>query len=218
MDCKFNSEKDLISSFLYNYKIFKNEIVVEEISIRFGNIDIVSIENVELPFSNKQIKVLSKPAGALVFTKIKNKRPISKERLLKSIGLSESTLDNILYELLHCELIYREGNNYYRTIQFEFPKTIVTGYEAKLRDFNKAFFQAKGNKQYTDYSYIVFPMDMARVIMEKKINLLKENGIGLIGVSKEKSKCFLKATKSDMMQNHIRLLNLAKVNLIISYS
>lgn len=218
MVSKFNSEKDLVKFFLNNYKRFKDEIVVEEISIRFGNIDIVSIENVKLPFSDKQIMILSKPGGALVFTKIKNKRPISKEKLLKGVGLSQSTLDNILYELINCKLIHKEGNNYFRVLQFDFPKTIVTGYEAKLRDFNKAFFQAKGNKQYTDYSYIVFPMNMAGTIIDKKANLLKENGIGLIGVSKEECICFLKATKSYTMQNHTRLLNLAKANLITSYS
>lgn len=65
--------------------------------IKFGNIDIITIKNMLLPFSEVQIKGLSKPAGALLFTRIKNELPISKQRLSVSIGLSISTtLDNVL--------------------------------------------------------------------------------------------------------------------------
>ena len=216
MNNKFNLELDLVNVFMSNYKKIEKEIVVTEMPIRFGNIDIVSIKNMNLPFSDEQIKVLSRPAGALVFAKIKNERPISKAKLSVSFGLSQSTLDNTLYELLNCKLIYKEEDNYYRAVKFVFPKTIVTGYEAKLKDFNKAFYQAKGNKEYVDYSYLVFPFEAAKNILEKKNDLLHDNGIGLIGVSETKVKLFLRAKKSAKMKNHIRLLNIAKANVIVS--
>lgn len=216
MKNKFNLELDLVKAFQSNFKKLENEIVILEMPIRHGNIDVVSIKNFDLPFSNKQITALSKPSSALVFTRIKNKRPISKEKLSVSIGLSQSTLNNTLYELLDCELIYKENDNYYRAMKFEFPKTVVTGYEAKLKDFNKAFYQAKSNKDYIDYSYLVFPMDMAKNVFKKRINLLQENGIGLIGVSEIKSEQLLRATKSKRMRGYIRLLNLAKANKIVS--
>lgn len=71
------------------------------------------------------------------------------------------------YELQRCELIYKENNNYYRRLRFVFPKTNTTGYEAKLMDFNKSFYQAKSNKVYVDYSYLVFPMNIAENICER---------------------------------------------------
>lgn len=63
-----------------------------------------------------------------------------------------------------------------------------------------------------DYSYLVFPIDIANRLLMKKETLMLNNGIGLIGVSNTKIVTLLKATKSEKMRNHIRLLSLAKVN------
>lgn len=60
-----------------------------ELPIRFGNIDVVSIKNSNLPFSKNQIETLSKPAAALIFTKIKNERPISKNILIKTVKFKD---------------------------------------------------------------------------------------------------------------------------------
>lgn len=213
----FRLESELVETFTTLYMKSRYEVMVKELPIRFGNIDVVSIKNPHLPLSDTQIEVLSKPACALVFTKIKNERPISKHTLVNSLGLSKSTAEHTIYDLLNVDLIAKDSNNHFtRKSKFVFPKTIVTGYEAKLTDFNKAFYQAKGNKDYVDYSYLIFPLDICERIFERKKNLLQENGIGLIGVSKNKTYIFLKATKLEKMKNHVRLLNLAKANKMIN--
>ncbi|EGK9405202.1 hypothetical protein IOU02_001902 [Listeria monocytogenes] len=51
--------------------------------------------------------------------------------------------------------------------------------------------------------------------MEKKKNLILDNGLGLIGVSETKMHMLVKASKSEKMKNHIRLLSLAKVNKVV---
>lgn len=213
MNTIFKLESRLVDSFVSLYKKSDLEVLVTELPIRFGNIDVVGIKNSDLPFSSSQVETLSKPAAALIFTKIKNERPITKETLIKGLGLSKSTIDHTLYDLLSVGLVEKnESGCYLRKIKFIFPKTVVTGYEAKLTDFNKAFYQAKNNKEYVDYSYLVFPIDIANKLLEKKIALMSDNGIGLIAVSETKIITLLKATKSEKMRDHIRLLNLAKVN------
>lgn len=213
---EFKLESDLVRAFIKYYSAFKKEVIVEEMPIRFGNIDVVSIKSIYLPFTNEQIKTLSKPSCALVFTKVKNNRPISKKKLLISIGLSESTLNNVLHELVHCDLIVIDNEKYTRKSSFIFPKTTITGYEAKLKDFNKAFFQAKNNRDYVDYSYLVFPDCIANNILIKKRELLVNNNIGLIAVSKNTSKILLKAKRTEEMSDHIRLLSIAKARVAIS--
>ncbi|EDN9715787.1 hypothetical protein GJB75_10795, partial [Listeria monocytogenes] len=68
----FRLESMLVDTFITLYKKKDFEILVSELPIRFGNIDVVSIKNSNLPFSKNQIDILSKPAAALIFTKIKN--------------------------------------------------------------------------------------------------------------------------------------------------
>lgn len=214
MNDEFKLEVELVDFFLKTFFIEKKENIIEEMPIRFGNIDVVSIKSISLPFNKQQILTLSKPACALLFTLIKNSRPISKRNLIKRAGLSDSTINNVLYELQNVQLIKKQGENFVRNEIFIFPKTTITGYEAKLKDFNKAFFQAKNNKDYVDYSYLVFPEKVAKKIFTKKRELLEKNNIGLISVSLSDSKILLKAKKTKNMSDYIRLLNIAKANSI----
>ena len=134
MKVEFERESELVDVFVENYFTTLNELIIKEMPIRFGNIDVVGIENINLPFTDKQIITLSKPSCALLFTMIKNSRPVSRKTLIKKAGLSESTINNVLYELQNVQLIKKDGENFLRNSTFVFPKTIVTGYEAKLKE------------------------------------------------------------------------------------
>ncbi len=210
MVIEYKLESLLVDSFIKTLRNFEDQVIVREMDIRHGNIDIVVIQSAHLPFSVEQIQILSKPASALIFSYLKNKQYISKLTLQKNVGLSSSSLENTLNELLKVGLIEKDENKYKRKEIFEFPKTAITGYEAKLKNFNKAFYQAKNNRFYVDYSYVVFPIEVANRIFEKHKNLLVANGIGLIGVSESGTKKFIRAKKNHVMKNHVRLLNVAK--------
>lgn len=213
MEKIFEFESDLVSSFIKNYTFTKNEILVEELSIRFGNIDIVSIKKNCIDFSHEQMQVLAKPSNALVFTRIKNLRPITKNTLFKSLGLSNTTIESSLNELSSNNLIIKNQKGIYtRNTNYIFPKTTITGFEAKLSDFNKAFYQAKSNQEYVDYSYLIFPMNQAKKIIDTKSDLLKKFNIGLIGVDQFKTAIFIKANRSKKIKQYIRLLGIAKAN------
>ncbi|MFP7278846.1 hypothetical protein SFC11_05765 [Exiguobacterium indicum] len=209
----FEFESELVSSFIKNYTFATNEILVEELSIRFGNIDIVSIKKNCIDLTHEQMQVLAKPSNALVFTRIKNLRPITKTTLFKSLGLSNTTIESSLNELSSNDLIIKSQKGIYtRNTNYIFPKTIITGFEAKLSDFNKAFYQAKNNQEYVDYSYLIFPMNQAEKIENTKSDLLKKFNIGLIGVDQINTVVFIKASRSKKIKQYIRLLGIAKAN------
>lgn len=206
----FNYEKNLVDSFITNYFDEKNNLTLRELPIRWGNIDIVYIlGNKKVPFNLKQIEALSKPSNAKIFMRIKKNRPISKKTLFNDLGLSKNTFDNCVHKLISLNLIYKDINgNYIRGIDYEFPKVKIYGYEAKLIDYNKAFYQACINKSYVDYSYMVFPMDVANKIKKIYFSILKENNIGLIGVDKKNSKILIKASKNKNIKSYIKLMTL----------
>lgn len=217
MNNLFDYEVELVNKFInLKFKVSSRSVTTTEVPIRWGNIDIVNIKNNYIPFSKEQCKVLSKASNARIFLKIKKDRGISKDKLINEKGMSNSTILNCINQLIKVKLIIKKDKLYYRNIDFTFPKIIITGYEAKLTDYNKAFFQANINKEYVDYSYIVFPMNIANKILVKYRDILIRHGIGLIGVSKTKQIRLIKAKRANNVKQYIRLANLVQTNLTAS--
>lgn len=212
MNKLFRYERELVKTFQEKYFLKKDILLINEMKIRWGNIDLVEVSDVALPFSQEQCRVLSKPSCAKVFMRLKNKKLLSKQKLFAGLGLSESTFNRVLLELQKENLIVRENNNYRRAVEFVFPNVVITGYEAKLTDYHKALFQARVNKQYVDYSYMVFPMDVAENIMKKYGAIIDSFHLGLIGVSHEKTKVYIKPKRDKVMKPYVRLMNLVISN------
>lgn len=206
----FEYEKDLVNVFKKTYFNNKTCIFIDEMPIRWGNIDVVSITNTKLPFTTNQLFTLSNPTSAKLFLKTKKNRPITEKSLIKNIGASENTCKVALRNLLKNNLIEKKEELYYRAINFTFPKVVISGYEAKLIDYNKAFFQSCLNRNYVDLSYMVFPLNVAIKILDQHKDILKKNGIGLIGTSSNKSITLLKAQKQSDIKDYLRLINLTK--------
>ncbi|MGN1168035.1 MAG: hypothetical protein ACI4S2_16565 [Lachnospiraceae bacterium] len=204
----FRYEKDLVDMFAEQYSSKHQTLLIREMKIRWGNIDLVEINNMSLPFSKQQCQVLSKPSCAKIFMRLNNKKLLTKKTLFEGLGLSESTFNRALSELIKEHLIVREENKFRRNIDFVFPKVVISGYEAKLTDYSKALFQARQNKEFVDYSYMVFPMDVAENIMEKHKDTICTFNLGLIGVSPDKTKVYIKPHKNKPMKPYIRLMNL----------
>ncbi|MBQ4634212.1 MAG: hypothetical protein IJB71_02560 [Bacilli bacterium] len=214
MNNYFNYEIDLVNKFIdIKFKTSPRSITTVEVPIRWGNIDIINIKNNYIPFNNEQCKILSKTSNSRIFLKTKKNRGISKQMLLSEKGMSEKTIQNCINQLIKTKLIIKKEGLYYRNIEFTFPKVIITGYEAKLTDYNKAFYQALINKEYVDYSYMIFPMDIAYKIIDKYHDILQNNGIGLIGVSNTKQKTLLKAKRIKEIKQYVRLSNLIQTNI-----
>lgn len=213
----FDYEIDLVKKFLeFKKDDLSHSITTIEVPVRWGNIDIVSIKNNFMPFNDEQCLVLSKVSNARIFLKTKKNQGISKTKLLSINGMSSSTIENSINQLIKSGLVVKNNNLYYRNIDFSFPKVVISGYEAKLSDYNKAVYQAIINKEYVDYSYMVFPMDVAQKILNTKSEFLISNGIGLIGVSNKKQKVLLKPKKIKEIKQYFRLVNIIQTNLCIN--
>lgn len=206
----FSYEEDLVNTFINSFFEKKNKLSLKELPIRWGNIDIAFIiGNKKVPFDLEQIKALSKPSNAKIFMRIKKNRPISKKTLFSELGISEVTFDNCIRTLIALKLIRKDNDdNFIRSIDYEFPRVKIYGYEAKLTDYNKAFYQSCINKNYVDYSYIVFPMNVAIKIKEIHSSTLKDNNIGLIGVDNNRYKTLIKASKNNNIKPYIKLISL----------
>lgn len=62
MEKTFRYEKDLVNSFQKKHHLKSNAIIIKEMKIRWGNIDLVEISKNKFPFNTEQSKVLSKPS------------------------------------------------------------------------------------------------------------------------------------------------------------
>lgn len=209
MEKIFRYERDLVECFQEHHSLLSNTLLIAEMKIRWGNIDLVEISNASHPFTSEQCKILIKPSCAKIFMRLKNKRPISKEKLFIGLGLSNSTFNKSISELIKVKLIINEDDLFYRNIDFIFPNVIITGYEAKLTDYNKALYQACINKEYVDYSYMVFPLEIAKNISTKYDKVIKSFNLGLIGVAPDKSFILIKSKRNEPIKPYIRLMNLA---------
>ena len=208
----FKTEKELVDAFIKNAEK-ENKLIVREFGIRHGNIDVAIIDNLDLPFDENQTLSLSRPSNAAVYMRLKNDEYMSFKDLTNRIGYSPRTIRNCIRELKLLSLIQEDKNNkdfYKRAIPFMMPKTIIKGYEAKLRDFLKVYFQAINNIKYVDYSYIVLPMDKALDIKHDWGDRLKKDKIGIIGVNEDTNRIMIKATKLNEMNDFNRFLNLTK--------
>ena len=218
MKNSFDYEIELVKKFLElnQSKSSQDSITTIEVPVRWGNIDIVEIKNNDLPFNTEQSNVLSKISNSRVFLKTKKNRGISKKSLLLMKGMSKSTIESSLNQLVKVNLIIKKDGLYYRNMEFSFPKVVITGYEAKLIDYKKAVFQAMINKDYVDYSYLIFPIEIAEKICKKNVDFLMANGIGLIGVSTKQMKVLIRARKIKEVKEYSRLVNLVQTNLCLS--
>lgn len=205
----FKYEYELVDYFIKNLNVQDN-ILIREMNTRYGNIDVVRINSYELPFNLEQIETLSKPSCSRIFVYLKNKRYVCEDSIINNIGLSKSTLKSSLCELVSKKLIIKNENKFRRYKEFNFPKTTVTGYEAKLTDFKKAYYQAISNYKFVDYSYLVFPIAIAINIEKNYGTTLRESKVGLIGVSTEFNEVIIRANKIYEMSDSIRLLSLSK--------
>lgn len=197
----FNYEIDLQNTFI---DMLKNDCpenqIIPEFNARFGNVDIVSVcyySNHRL--SKKQAAVLSNYQNSKVIGYL-NKRAIRTfDFLLMHTGYTESSLKSSISKLIKSNLIIEvDKSRYLINPDFEFPNLQISSYEAKLKDWKRAVIQANINKQFSNYSFIVLPLNLALRLKEQKTDIFTAYNIGLIGVD-ELSYNFLVKPKKEVI-------------------
>lgn len=197
----FNYEVELQNRFIEQLKVNnRDNLVVPEFNARFGNVDIVSVNyRNQHRLSKEQASVLSVYQNSKVIGYL-NKNAIRKyDFLLHQTGYTNSSLKTSLSKLIKSALVIEvEKNRFIINPEFEFPNLQISSYEAKLKDWKRAIIQANINKQFSSYSYIVVPLDLAQKLSTSKLDIFKSYNIGLIGVSNEISEYLIRPRKESL--------------------
>ncbi|MGG5342908.1 hypothetical protein [Enterococcus sp. AZ192] len=216
----FSTELELQNSF-HNHlqkRITTNESIIDEFNARFGNVDIVKVtNNSDYTFNNDQANILAEFRYARIVSLLHNKAIRTIDYIVKTSGYDYNTVKYILKKLVFFDIVYEINNGRYLIHDnFSFPFLEFTSYEAKLHDWKKAIIQANNNKNFSTYSYVVFPDETAKKLATNKNDYFKYNNIGLIGVTKEGYKTYINVKKKviPLKKNATLISSIAKFMLL----
>lgn len=180
-----------------------NERVLSEFNARFGNVDIVQVIVEDSHLMNyEQARLLANYQSAKVISYLYKKAIRTFDYLMKRTDYNDKVLANLLSKLIKTNIIEEVApKRYVISNNFRFPLLQFISYEAKLTDWKKAILQATINKKFSSYSYVVFPLELAKRLKEKNNNYFKNQNVGLIGVSEDKIEYFYKPKKDRIKLN-----------------
>lgn len=216
----FSTELKLQNSF-HNHlqkRIATNESIIDEFNARFGNVDIVKVtNNSDYIFRNDQANILAEFRYARIVSLLHNNSIRTIDYIVKTSGYDFNTVKYILKKLVFFDIVYEVNNGRYLIHDnFSFPFLEFTSYEAKLHDWKKAIIQANNNKNFSTYSYVVFPDETAKKLATNKNDYFKYNNIGLIGVTTEGYKTYINVKKKviPLKKNATLISSIAKFMLL----
>lgn len=217
----FNYEIELQNRFIEQLKAnTQDNLVIPEFNARFGNVDIVSVNyRNKHRLSKEQASVLSIYQNSKVIGYL-NKNAIRKyDFLLRQTGYTDSSLKASLSKLIKSDLVIEvKKNRFIINPDFEFPNLQISSYEAKLKDWKRAIIQANINKQFSNYSYIVLPLNLAQKLSVSKLDVFRSYNIGLIGVSNETTEYLVRPKKESLLlkKNPSFISSIAKLETLYS--
>jgi hypothetical protein len=194
----FSSELELQKCFLnhLNDSLCSSEKLFEEFSARFGNVDIIKIDQCGVfNISQLQASTLLTHSNAFVVALLHKNCSRTINFLIKKTGYTKSYILNIVNALKKANIIYEVSNQKYQICSdFKFPNLKFTSYELKLKDWRKAMLQAQKNFSFSSKSYVVMPDNIACNLYKKYLFAFETYNIGLIGVTKEYSKTYIESS------------------------
>jgi len=125
-------------------------------------------------FSNENWMGISKILSCLSY-----KRGYTVNYILRKTGFNESQLEKMLSQLVNKNILQKDDKNKYfiqKTIVI--PQLSIVSFELKIDNWKRALFQAIRYKTFSDYSYIVMPIEK-RNILEKNIEIFIANNVGI---------------------------------------
>ena len=181
----FRYEKDMIPVLKIFFKERYNQnLSVEELNTGIGIADIVFTKKInkrDYYFDNFELLY-----HTLAIINKKNKR-ISEIDFVSRF--SKKQIKSIVEKYLSMELIeeYNSGNFYVKN-KLTPSITEFLAIEAKLRDWKNGYFQALRYKNFAQKSFLALPSEYIHRVDK---NLLRQNNIGLISVSIDKTRIII---------------------------
>jgi DNA-binding transcriptional ArsR family regulator len=105
---------------------------------------------------------------------------LSTEELVRRIGVSRPVLRKWVRELVEAKLIEKEAGDSYRLIASQkIPKVEICSFELKLKNWQRALYQATRYRSFSQRVFVVMPPYSAEVAYKHKL-LFERANIGLV--------------------------------------
>lgn len=188
----FNSEQELVNTFLSVYKKFFNnffkktvvrQFAIEEFDSKFGIADIVIGSYIPYLSSQKLRKGID-PNWLTPLVHLDLNTTIDIDQFMSTFDVSKSTARQKLKEYSEANFLKPIGKNKYKIVKnYELIIDTVISFEAKLRNWKKALTQAYRYKRFSNYSFVLLDEKYVNPAI-KNISLFKKYNIGLITMKK----------------------------------
>ena len=162
--------------------------IVRELRSGINIADIVCSKDI-----NREIVLFNEYSNSRhYFEKIYNKKSIDVDKLRELTSNDYIKFNKFLYRLSKYEYVELTDKKIINLKKVEKATNTLVAIEAKLTDWRTGIIQAKRYKQYADKVYVAIPMDLRSTI---DVELFKKENIGLILVSKDDTKIYIKCRK-----------------------
>ncbi len=160
---------------------FDAEQILEECSWADGRADAVwaGIQG-ELSYCNTRAEVLADPVVSRIVAELHSRAPRTEERLYSVSGVSYASFRSALWQAADAKLAQATSTGAF-VLGGSFPTSSVElcAFEFKLRDWNRAFYQALRYRSFAHRVYIVMPPATTHRLIEIA-DRFRVFGIGLI--------------------------------------
>jgi len=190
----FTQEKDMIPVIRNKLGIvFDTNFFIEEFRSGNGIVDLAfttSSFNCHKPFDNFDFETVY---FLTTFLNKKNKK-LTFKNLSSRSSLKKTKIKLILNCLLDFGYIEKKDGHYIVIETYKAALADLISIEAKIKDWKKGFHQAMRYKYFSDMSYLAISDEYLHRV---DIELLKNNNVGLIAVSKEDARFICKPRRKN---------------------
>lgn len=179
----FNTEQELVNLFKTTYsQNFEgaNIRILEEVELGFGVADLVITELKDHVHFETRERLSTVELS--VYTLVNRKRKVSFEEISSITRLRKNELKKSLDRLIEYEYVKKVDSLVVLNRNYELPFKKSIAFEAKLKNWKRAFTQAYRYKWFADYSYVILDEAHAKPAI-KSISHFKNHNVGLLTIS-----------------------------------
>lgn len=179
----FSTEQELVTLFktAYSHKFdVTNTRMMEEVGMGFGIADLVITELKESLVFETREKL--NPVDISVYQIVRRKRKVSLEHMKSVTGVRQNEVTKSLNRLIEYCYVKKVDSLFELHHKYELPFKKSIAFEAKLRNWKRAFTQAYRYKWFADYSYVIMDEAHAKPAIENILQF-KNYNVGLLTLS-----------------------------------
>lgn len=154
--------------------------ILEEVKLGFGVADLVITELKDDVHFEKRERLSTTDLS--VYTLVNRKRKISFDEINSITRLGKNELKKALNRLIEYDYVKKEDSLVLLNRNYILPFKKSIAFEAKLKNWKRAFTQAYRYKWFADYSYVILDEAHAKPAI-KSISHFKNHNVGLLTIS-----------------------------------